>query len=84
MRSELPNIDAMPDSALLTAEEVGGLMNVTPNTIYRWSSEGKIAKPVRIGHYCTRWRVSDVRAALNPEPVAPRKSPNPQAQRAAA
>lgn len=84
MRSDLPNIDTMPDSALITADEFAGLLKVSVGTIWRWSTDGVIAKPIRIGNNCTRWRVSDARAALNPAPIGPRQSPNQIAQKAAA
>lgn len=34
--------------------------SVSRNTIWRWSKEGRLPSPVRIGPSVTRWRLDDV------------------------
>lgn len=47
------------DAVLLTAEDVGHLLQVSERSVWRWLSAGKIPEPVKIGG-STRWRRGDV------------------------
>ncbi len=44
---------------LLTAEQLGNLLNVGRSTIWRLNSAGKLPMPVQIGR-ATRWRVAEI------------------------
>lgn len=48
----------------MDAEEVAEAFDVTPRCIYRWEAEGKIPTAVRRGRRWTRWRRSEIDAAL--------------------
>jgi predicted DNA-binding transcriptional regulator AlpA len=47
---------------LLTDREVGAMLRVHPGTIWRWVSEGRLPKPVRVADRATRWFRSDIEA----------------------
>lgn len=35
---------------------------VSRNTIWRWTKEGRLPAPVRLGPGCTRWSMADIEA----------------------
>ncbi|WP_299066991.1 transcriptional regulator [Accumulibacter sp.] len=61
----LAEFDSLPDSALVDARTIAGLMGCSINTIWRRSKAKKLPAPVRVSEAQTRWRVGDVRKALN-------------------
>lgn len=62
---DLPNIDTLPASAMLSASDLSRLLGVSLNTIWRWAKDGRhLPAPVRIGPNITRWKVGEVRAAI--------------------
>lgn len=65
MASELPNLDTLPASAMLSAADLSDLLRVSLNTVWRWSKDGRIPRPIKIGPNSTRWRAGDVREALD-------------------
>lgn len=65
MAAELPNIDALPASAMLSASEVARLFGISINTVWRWAKDERIAKPVKLGPNVTRWRAGDIRERLS-------------------
>jgi len=36
--------------------------SVSRSTIWRWSHNGRLTKPVKISPGCTRWRLADIEA----------------------
>ncbi len=44
---------------VIGVEEFAQLMGVTPRTIWRWDSTGKVPEPVRVGG-AVRWRLADI------------------------
>ena len=34
--------------------------DVSPSTIWRWTSAGQLPKPVRLSKQCTRWEIDKV------------------------
>lgn len=66
MASEnLPNLDALPASAMLSAADLSDMFRVSLNTVWRWSKAGRLPAPVKLGPNSTRWRAGDVREALD-------------------
>lgn len=66
MASEnLPNLDTLPASAMLSAADLRDIFRVSLNTIWRWSKDGRLPAPVKLGPNSTRWRAGDVREALD-------------------
>lgn len=57
------SFDDLPDSALLSAREIAGIVGVSEKTVWRWVGD-ILPKPQRISARCTRWPVGDVRKAL--------------------
>jgi predicted DNA-binding transcriptional regulator AlpA len=59
------SFDKLPDTALVSLHTVVALASRSRASVYRDVEAGYLARPVRIGTYATKWRVSDVRAYLN-------------------
>ena len=60
----LRNLDDLPDCALVSDRVVAALMQSSRQTIWRWSREGRLPKPVKLGANLTRWQVGPLREAL--------------------
>lgn len=60
----LADFDSLPDSALTDVRVIARLYGCSPNTIWRWASEEKFPKPIKVSTHQTRWRVVDVRQHL--------------------
>lgn len=60
MVDELPR-QAVEIEMLLSAEAVGRQLDVEPETVRRWSREGKFLPAIHIGQ-SPRWRLADVNA----------------------
>lgn len=58
------SFDALPDSALISDRTVAVLLESSRATVWRWSREGRIPQPVKLGPNSSRWRVGPLRAAL--------------------
>lgn len=56
-------LDKVADDALLTPAEVASLFRVSPKTVARWESAGKLRAVKTLGGH-RRFHVADVRAAL--------------------
>jgi len=50
---------------LVSAEELARLLSVSTVTIYDWVRKGKLPQPIRFGRRCSRWRLSEVEAAID-------------------
>lgn len=62
--------DKRPDAALVDVKVVAALLDVHPNSVWRFARSGKLPAPVKLSEFSTRWRVGDIRkalAALRPE-----------------
>lgn len=51
-------------SEYMTAIEVAEFLRVTRVTVYRMIRRGQLPEPVRFSTRCSRWRRTDVQAAL--------------------
>lgn len=52
----------------LNVKEVAALLGASVSTIWRWSKEGTMPKPMKFGVQITRWKKSDLENFLkNPE-----------------
>ncbi|MFZ2988086.1 helix-turn-helix transcriptional regulator [Ideonella sp.] len=56
--------DELADSAVVSDATVAAVRGVTRNTIWRWTSAGKMPQPQRVAG-TTRWLVGDLRRAFN-------------------
>jgi excisionase family DNA binding protein len=59
----LDDLADMPDSKLLTPQEVASIFRVDPKTVTRWAGSGKIAAIVTLGGH-RRYRVGDIKAHI--------------------
>lgn len=41
---------------------VAEFYDVSPATVWRWSSEGRIPKPIKLSPGCSRWRIPEMAA----------------------
>jgi excisionase family DNA binding protein len=57
-------LDKVADDALLTPAEVARLFRVSPKTVARWESAGKLRAVKTLGGH-RRFQAADVRAALS-------------------
>lgn len=55
---DLSKTGVNPDS-LLTAIQVKNLIGRSMSTLYRWVSDGRFPKPLKIGPSAIGWRASD-------------------------
>ena len=56
--------DDLPDAGNVTARTLAQVLAVSEVTIWRWSKDGRLPKPRKLGANTTRWNVGQVRAAL--------------------
>ena len=63
--SRLTNFDQLPNSALLTVNEIIILANRSRTSIWRDVKDHRLPKPTAIGPQARRWRADDVRKYLN-------------------
>ncbi|NML50777.1 helix-turn-helix domain-containing protein [Streptomyces sp. R302] len=54
----------MPESALLSTEELAEFLGISAGTLYNWKYQGKGPKAVKVGAL-TRYRTRDVEDWLN-------------------
>ena len=45
---------------LLTSTQVAEMLEVSPNTVFRWKREGRLPKAIQLGPRTTRWRESEI------------------------
>lgn len=67
--------DALPDTALVQLPVVLSLFGCSDETIRRRVKAGAFPTPVRFGSRAVRWRVGDLREALNGLTAANPKAP---------
>lgn len=60
----LADFDRLPDSALIDVATVARVMSYSRNHVWRLARSGKLPKPIKLGPNSTRWKVSEIRAAL--------------------
>ncbi|HBU30326.1 MAG: transcriptional regulator [Thiobacillus sp. GWE1_62_9] len=64
-KQETPtNFDDLPASAQVPARTLASLLHISEVTVWRWSKDGRLPKPRKLGPASTRWVVGEVRAAL--------------------
>ena len=54
----------VPGIILVSAGDLGDMMNISVRHIRRMDAAGKLPKPVRLGH-CVRWRADEIQAWLS-------------------
>ena len=55
-------------TALLPCTVVMSVLGISKNTVYRWTREGRLPAPLKIGPNSTRWRAADIRAYVEGAP----------------
>ena len=54
----------LPDM-LLTVKDVAELLSVARRTVWRWTREGKMPRPVKLTRRTVRWRASAIQSYLD-------------------
>ena len=54
----------LPDM-LLTVKDVAELLSVNPRTVYRWSRQRQLPRPVKLSRRAVRWRASAIQGFLD-------------------
>ncbi|GAB6167486.1 hypothetical protein JCM19992_34860 [Thermostilla marina] len=55
--------------SLLTVKDVATALAVSPRTVWRWVSAGRLPQPIRLAPRTVRWRRQDIEAALHGKEV---------------
>ena len=58
-----PLPDPVPTDPLLSDREVAAALGCARSSVWRWASEGVVAKPLKIGGM-SRWRKSDIESVI--------------------
>lgn len=58
------HFDCLPDSALVRARDIAGIVPVSRTTLWRHVKAGSFPSPVKLPGNVTAWRVGEVRAWL--------------------
>lgn len=53
-------INSIPPETYLPDSYLSKRYSVSRNTIWRWTRDGRLPKPVKLGPGCTRWRLSEI------------------------
>lgn len=64
LAASIKNFDDLPDSAQVDSRTVKALHCISDTTLWRRVADGSIPPPHKVGP-SNRWRVGDLRAALN-------------------
>lgn len=70
-RTLVPDIDNLPDSALIRLGAILALFSCGRSTWYAWVAAGLAPQPVRVGHRTVAWRLGDLRPMLAGQPNTP-------------
>lgn len=63
-----PDIDAMPDSALLRLPAIVALVQCSRSSWFAWVRSGHAPQPVRIGLKAVAWKAGEIRAFMRGQP----------------
>lgn len=53
----------MTGAVYLSVKNLAARYSVQPRTVWRWTAQGRLPQPYRLGDNCTRWKLSEVEAA---------------------
>ncbi|MCY1530326.1 hypothetical protein D9M68_655080 [compost metagenome] len=56
-----PDFDKLPDAAYVDVRAVANIHNISVSTAWRWSTEGLLPRPEKLGPATTRWNVGALR-----------------------
>lgn len=60
----LEDFDSLPNSSFVGLSTMEGLFQTSSTTIWRWSRDGKLPRPRKLGGNTTRWNVGELRQAI--------------------
>jgi len=53
------------ETRLLSVRQVAAMLGIGVSTVWAWTQQGRLPKPLRIGRRCTRWRLDEVLEAID-------------------
>ncbi len=62
---ETASLSQLPIEGYIRAKVLAPLLGIAVVTLWRWSANGWIPKPVKLGERVTAWRAEDVRNWMN-------------------
>ncbi|MBU6995913.1 helix-turn-helix transcriptional regulator [Ferrovum myxofaciens] len=60
----MENFDKLPDSALIRLKALTQLCGISSATAWRWSKDGRLPKPRKVGPGVTAWNAGEIRKFL--------------------
>lgn len=45
--------------------DISKIFSIGKSTVWKWSSEGKLSKPIKLSNKCTVWKKSEVLKAID-------------------
>lgn len=55
---------ALPSPALLRARDVANLLGTSETTVWRYTQQGHLPAPIKLGNNMTRWRDDEISAII--------------------
>ena len=62
MRHEMHKHQNLPSEGFIRVGTLAAILGVSVVTVWRWSSDSRLPKPLKLSARITAWRVEDVRA----------------------
>lgn len=60
-----PMRPARPGCNLYTVADVARILDVTERTVWKWTAEGRLPEPIKMGERWTRWRKEEIDGLLD-------------------
>ena len=64
VRTHTPDLDSLPDSALLRLPAILAALPIGRSTWFGWVQSGYAPQPIRIGARAVAWKVGEIRAFM--------------------
>ena len=62
--SKIRDYNSLPDSSWVSNKDLRALTGKSRATVYRWTKQGILPAPVKLGNSQNLWRLGDIRAIL--------------------
>lgn len=59
------DLDELPGGSFITCAQLAATLGVHHLTPYKWVRAGRLPRPYKFGAGASRWKVSEVREAIN-------------------
>jgi prophage regulatory protein len=69
-----PELDLTDPLRVLRVDQVARLLSIHPITVWKWSKQGRLPKPIKLGSMTTVWRATDLAKWLESKAPAPKRN----------